>query len=125
MIRLNFRDARPIYEQIEEDFKKLILSGGMEDNEKLPSVRTLATQLSINPNTIQRAYNELETKGYIYSVPGKGSFVCERSEKRMERVNEIKKELLLLIQELKDLEVDLDEIKNLFDDKAETRGETC
>ena len=74
MISLNYRDSRPIYEQIKDGLRKLIVTGAIGTDEKLPSVRALATQLSINPNTIQRAYNELEGEGYIYSVPGKGSF---------------------------------------------------
>ena len=74
MISLNYRDSRPIYEQIKDGLRKLIVTGAISADEKLPSVRSLATQLSINPNTIQRAYNELEGEGYIYSVPGKGSF---------------------------------------------------
>ena len=76
MISLNYRDSRPIYEQIRDGLKKLIVSGAMAPDEKLPSVRALATQLSINPNTIQRAYRELEMQGWIATVPGKGCFVC-------------------------------------------------
>ncbi|MBQ1742881.1 MAG: GntR family transcriptional regulator [Oscillospiraceae bacterium] len=77
MITLNYRDARPIYEQVRDGLRRLIVSGAIADGEKLPSVRALATQLAINPNTIQRAYNELESEGYAVSVPGKGSFaVC-------------------------------------------------
>ena len=76
MISLNYRDSRPIYEQIKDGLRKLIVTGALGTGEKLPSVRALATQLSINPNTIQRAYNELEGEGYIYSVPGKGSFAA-------------------------------------------------
>ena len=72
VISLNYRDSRPIYEQIKDGLRRLIVTGAMAPDEKLPSVRALATQLSINPNTIQRAYNELENEGYIYSVPGKG-----------------------------------------------------
>ena len=79
MISLNYRDSRPIYEQIKDGLRKLIVTGAMQPDEKLPSVRALATQLSINPNTIQRAYNELETEGYIYSVPGKGQ-LCRRTQ---------------------------------------------
>ena len=60
MISLNYRDSRPIYEQIKDGLRKLIVTGALGPDEKLPSVRSLATQLSINPNTIQRAYNELE-----------------------------------------------------------------
>ena len=74
MITLNYRDARPIYEQVKDGLRKLIVSGAIADGEKLPSVRQLASTLAINPNTIQRAYNELEAEGYAVSVQGKGSF---------------------------------------------------
>lgn len=77
MIILDYRDRRPIYEQIVERFQELMMSGAMEQDTQLPSVRSLAMDLSINPNTIQRAYAELERKGYIYSVKGKGSFVAD------------------------------------------------
>lgn len=76
MIQLNYRDARPIYEQIRDGFRHLIVQGVMQTDEKLPSVRELATNLTINPNTIQRAYRELEQEGYLYTVPGRGSFVA-------------------------------------------------
>ena len=65
MISLNYRDSRPIYEQIKDGLRKLIVTSALAADDKLPSVRSLATQLSINPNTIQRAYNELESEGYI------------------------------------------------------------
>jgi len=74
LIQLNYRDARPIYEQIKDGLQKLILSKAILPDEKMPSVRELAATLAINPNTIQRAYKELEAEGYIYSIPGKGSF---------------------------------------------------
>lgn len=77
MIGLNYRDSRPIYEQIKDNYKRLILSGGIAAGDKLPSVRELASQLAINPNTILRAYRELESEGFIYTVPGKGSFAGE------------------------------------------------
>ncbi len=76
MILIDYSDKRPIYEQIVERFRTLILNGVLEAGEKLPSVRELAVELSINPNTIQRAYAELEREGFVYSVKGKGSFVC-------------------------------------------------
>ena len=87
MISLNYRDSRPIYEQIKDGLRKLIVTGAMAPDEKLPSVRALATQLSINPNTIQRAYNELEQEGYIYSVAGKGSFVSGTADADAARVS--------------------------------------
>ncbi len=77
MIHLDYRDARPIYAQILEGFREQIRSGVLQAGDKMPSVRELAAQLTINPNTIQRAYRELEANGYIASVPGKGSFVCD------------------------------------------------
>ena len=76
MIHLDYRDARPIYSQIIEGFRGQILSGVLQQGDKLPSVRELALQLAINPNTIQRAYRELEMQGWIATVPGKGCFVC-------------------------------------------------
>ena len=76
MIHLDYRDARPIYSQITDGFRDQILSGILQTGDKLPSVRDLASQLTINPNTIQRAYRELEMQGWIATVPGKGCFVC-------------------------------------------------
>ena len=75
-MQLDYRDARPIYTQISDSFREQILAGVLQKGDKLPSVRELASQLTINPNTIQRAYRELEMEGWIASVPGKGSFVC-------------------------------------------------
>ena len=79
-ININYRDPRPIYEQVRDGLRTLIVSGALAGGEKLPSVRELASQLAINPNTIQRAYRALEQEGYLYSVPGKGSFAAARSE---------------------------------------------
>lgn len=111
MIQLNYRDSRPIYEQIKDSFRKMIISGALENNEKLPSVRTLATQLSINPNTIQRAYNELENEGYVYSVPGKGSFVGRESGRDEERISELKRVIMEALNELRFLGVTESEIE--------------
>lgn len=76
MVNLDYRDARPIYTQICDGIREQIRSGILQQGERLPSVRELATELTINPNTIQRAYRELEIQGWVASVPGKGSFVC-------------------------------------------------
>ncbi len=76
MVQLDYRDARPIYTQIVDNFKSQIVAGILQSGEKLPSVRELAGSLAINPNTIQRAYRELELAGWIATVPGKGCFVC-------------------------------------------------
>ena len=76
MIHLDYRDARPIYVQIIDRFRDQISAGVLASGDKLPSVRELAVQLSINPNTIQRSYRQLEAEGWIATVPGKGCFVC-------------------------------------------------
>ena len=76
MVHLDYRDARPIYTQITDNIRGQIASGILQPGDKLPSVRELASQLAINPNTIQRAYRQLEMDGWIATVPGKGCFVC-------------------------------------------------
>lgn len=86
MIVLNTRDPKPIYEQITNNLRRLIASGGIAPGERLPSVRELATRLTINPNTIQRAYRQLEQEGYIFSLPGKGCFAAEGSAPRQDRL---------------------------------------
>ena len=77
MILIDYKDRRPLYEQIVEKLSDLMVRGILEQDSQLPSVRSLATELSMNPNTIQRAYAELERQGYIYSIQGKGSFVAD------------------------------------------------
>lgn len=77
MIQIDYQDPRPIYEQIIDRFEKMILYGALQPDEKMPSVRQMASELSINPNTIQKAYAILELQGYIYTVRGRGSFVSD------------------------------------------------
>ncbi len=89
MLNLDYRDARPIYEQVRDNLRRLMVSGAIQEGEKLPSVRSLASTLAINPNTIQRAYESLEAEGYVYSIPGKGSFAAPRTgvdEERRDRL---------------------------------------
>ena len=80
MLQLNYRDAKPIYEQIKDGIRHLLLSNAILADEKLPSVRELASNLAINPNTIQKAYRELEQEGYVYTVSGRGSFAAPLDE---------------------------------------------
>ena len=80
MLNLDYRDARPIYEQVRDGLRRLMVSGVIQVGELLPSVRAMATSLAINPNTIQRAYELLEAEGYVSSVPGKGSFTAPHSQ---------------------------------------------
>ena len=105
MIQLNYRDAKPIYEQIKEGLRKLVVKRALNAGDKLPSVRELASQLAINPNTIQRAYRDLESEGYIYTVVGKGSFVAKRENIYDDRHKELLDEFDGLVTELIYLEV--------------------
>ena len=125
MISLNYRDSRPIYEQIKEGLKHLIVTGAMKADERLPSVRTLATQLSINPNTIQRAYNELEGEGYIYSVPGKGSFASASVDAGEKRRRELLDQFRTLAAELRFLgvgEAELTALLHAAPERADASG---
>ena len=114
MITLNYRDARPIYEQVCDGLRRLIVSGVIAAGDKLPSVRALATQLAINPNTIQRAYNELESSGYCCSVPGKGCFAVHtyRAQDDARRLS-LEHQLKELLQELRAMGVSEEDIQAL------------
>ena len=103
MLNLDYRDARPIYEQVRDGLRRLMVTGAIQEGEKLPSVRSLASRLAINPNTIQRAYESLEAEGYLYSVPGKGSFAAPhtgvdqgRKEELLGHFDAVAAELLFL-----------------------------
>lgn len=103
MIVLDYRDSRPLYQQVKDSLRRMMLTGLLEPDEKLPSVRSLATQLAINSNTIQRAYAELEAEGYIYSVAGRGSFVSAGDGEHLRRIAELTGRLVPLLEELKSL----------------------
>ena len=115
VILIDYKDRRPLYEQIVEKLSDLMVRGILEQDSQLPSVRSLATELSMNPNTIQRAYAELERQGYIYTVKGKGSFVAENSVMKEKR----KKDLLIQVSEVIDEAIRLgisgEEIKNMVE----------
>ena len=99
MILIDYKDRRPIYEQVTEKLGELMLRGVLAQGSQLPSVRSLAMELSINPNTIQRAYQELERQGFIYSVKGKGSFLSENGPMREAKRKEIFADLKCLVEE--------------------------
>ena len=108
MLNINYRDGRPVYVQIKDELRLLIVTGAVEAGGKMPSVRELASELAINPNTIQRAYRELENEGYIYSVPGKGSFAGEKKEVGSDRKEELLKKFDEAVRELSFLGMDGD-----------------
>ena len=115
MIVLDYRDSRPLYQQVKDSLRRMMLTGLLEPGEKLPSVRSLATQLAINPNTIQRAYAELEAEGYIYSVAGRGSFVSAGDGEHLRRIAELTGRLVPLLEELKSLGYTRDQLLVLWE----------
>ncbi|WP_317368052.1 GntR family transcriptional regulator [uncultured Tyzzerella sp.] len=104
MFNIDFRNPKPIYEQLVNNIEKLAIKGILKPDEQLPSVRQLAMELSINPNTIQRSYTTLESKGIIYSVKGRGSFISPNCKDAInDRLEIIKNEIKALIYEAKDI----------------------
>jgi len=110
LISLDFRSGLPLYRQVKDGYKRLILSGAISENERLPSVRELASQLAINPNTIQRAYRELEADGYVGSSPGKGIYAMGSESLRERRLEESYDVIFTEIRRLLDFGQDRDGI---------------
>ena len=115
MIVLDHRDSRPLYEQVAERLRELMFKDVLPQDAQLPSVRSLATELSINPNTIQRAYMELERQGYIYSIKGKGSFVADNSRMRMGMRREWESHFASAVEEGIRIGVAAEEMKELIE----------
>lgn len=111
LIQINYRDGKPIYEQIVEGVRRLVVTDVIQPDEKLPSVRELASKLAINPNTICRAYRELEKEGYVYSVCGKGTFVVDGAAKKEQWTKELLAQFDTLSAELFALSVGKEELK--------------
>lgn len=124
MINLDYKDGRTLHEQIEAGFKELIINGILQADEQLPSVRELSISLTVNPNTVQRAYKQLELDGFIYSVKGKGSFVAPIQGKMDEkRAEELYSDLTSTVKELmfmgEDKNAILNIINKIYDEKEE------
>ena len=115
MIHLDYRDARPIYEQVKDGLRRLMVTGVLQGGDKLPSVRQLATQLTVNPNTVARAYSELEAEGFVCTVGGKGTFVAEGREQNDGRKRELTERLVPILQELRDLGLTQEELLQLWE----------
>lgn len=114
MIHIDYQDKRPIYEQVADKFRQLIVKGIMPADEKMPSVRSLAIDLSINPNTIQKAYQELERLGFIYTIQGRGNFVSPSDQWIGNTSSLAKENFINAAKELMALGVTVDEIQNLL-----------
>ena len=110
MIQLNYRDPRPIYEQVKDGIRKLAYSGVLGPDDKLPSVRELASKLAINPNTISRAYKELEQEGFIYTLTGKGTFINKEFDLYDSRKEELWKQFDKVVKDLLELSVTSEEL---------------
>ena len=116
MITIDYKDKRPIYEQIIEKIRQLILRGILKKDDAIPSVRSLALELSINPNTIQKAYQELERMGYIYSVKGRGSFIKDSEIVVEEAVEEVKDDIRALILKAKDAGISIKKLLTMVEE---------
>lgn len=119
MVQLDYRDAKPIYEQIKQGLRRLVISHAISENEKLPSVRELASRLAINPNTIQRAYRELESEGYLYSIPGKGTFAAPQPPVHSQRQKELFSHFDEIVTELLFLSIRTEELTTRIQQLAE------
>lgn len=124
MILLDYKDSRPIYEQVGERLKEMMILGVLEEDGQMPSVRSLAMELSINPNTIQRAYAELERNGFIYSVKGRGSFVGSINRLREAKRQELMGEMKGLAKEAKSLGMSREEFAQAAVQGYDEGGET-
>ena len=115
MIHLDYRDARPIYEQVKDGLRRLMVTGVLRSGDKLPSVRQLATQLTVNPNPVARAYSELEAEGFVCTVGGKGTFVAEGQTQNDTRKRELTERLAPILQELRELGMTREEFMALWE----------
>jgi len=125
MIKVETKSFIPIYEQIKKELKSKISQGILKANEPLPSIRELATQLLINPNTVARAYRELEQEGFIYTRKGKGCYVSDNSSSlvKEEGTNVLNQAFDRAIEEAKKLKLEPEEIRRLFEQRLEQVAE--
>lgn len=118
MFQIDLKSRKAIYEQVADRFKEMIITGVIKPDEKVPSVRDLAKELAINPNTIQKAYKELENQGYFYSVAGLGSFAAVPAEsyKNNARIEELKDTVRTSVKELIFLKCPEEEIRSVVEE---------
>ena len=113
MIKLDYKNDKPLHEQITQGLKELIISGVLVADEQLPSVRELAVSLTVNPNTVQRAYKTLETEGIIYSIRGKGNFVSDIPKADKTQIDALYDSLRDVLKELVFYGEEKDKIDNM------------
>ncbi len=124
MFQIDLKSRQSIYEQVISNIKKLIVSGVLKTDDKLPSVRELSRALTVNPNTVQKAYRELESQGFIYTVSGRGCFVSPENERKKdeEKIKSVSAELKTLIEELIYLGVNREAVRIIVDDILSQAG---
>ena len=115
MVHQDYRDSRPIYEQVKDGLRRLMVTGVLQSGDRLPSVRQLATELTVNPNTIARAYTELESEGFVCTVGGKGTFVADGQSQNDSRKRELTERLRPVVQELRELGMTQEEWMSLWE----------
>lgn len=119
MFIINIKDNRPLYEQIVDNITFLIFNNTLAPDEKLPSVRSLAIELSLNPNTIQKAYSKLESLGMIYSITGRGSFVCSNMDTLYQnKINSLKQNIKKLVKEANSIGINKKTILSWIDERS-------
>lgn len=122
MFQLNYRDTRPFYEQIKDNLRQLMVTHSIAENEKLPSVRELASSLTINPHTIQKAYHDLEAEGYIYTIPGEGAFAASGNDMPLRCRQEMLEDFDHVVTKLLFLSFPPDELKERIQIISERRN---
>ena len=124
MFQLDTKTRKSIYEQVVDNLKELIMSEVLASDEKLLSVRDLSKEITVNPNTVQKAYKQLENEGYIYTVSGIGTFVSDKTNIKIDtdKINEIKSNIQFYFKELIYLGLSAEEAKILILDATKERG---
>ena len=116
MLKLDYKDGRSLHEQIETELKRMIVNRILEPDEQLPSVREMAISLTVNPNTVQRAYKQLENEGFIYSIKGRGNFVSVATKMHdQQKIKELYETLGGALKELMFLGEDKKNIENVLE----------
>ncbi len=127
MFKIDWQSRTPIYQQIEHRVIELILIGELKEHDQLPSVRSMARELGINPNTIQKAYQDLEGRGIIYSASGRGNFIAAPEAAGEQKRQECFTALRKTVGDAKIAGIARDEINSLvqevYEDQGDNRGE--
>jgi len=100
VFQIDLKNRKPIYEQVVDNFKALVISGNLKESDKVPSVRDMAKNLGVNPNTVQKAYRELETQGYFYTVLGQGNFIAAPPDTGRQEIDTLYSEITTRVKEL-------------------------